>query len=186
MIDGIEKWRDIKGFEGWYQVSNLGRVRSVDRSIEQWSMYGHTIKRNIKGKIISATDNGNGYLIVGLKKNQMGKNKYVHRLVAEAFIEKPNGCDVVNHIDYDKKNNASSNLEWVTQLENIRYSAPNMRKEKAARLPASGEKYITKKGNRWRLNIQRESIRIDRKFATLEEAIEAREAIMGDEKHHAG
>lgn len=174
-----EEWVDIKGYEGLYQVSNIGRVRSVDRIIEQGSRYGHTINRRLRGRIISATDNGNGYLIVGLKKNQQSKNHYVHRLVAIAFVNNPDMYDVVNHLDYNRSNNRAENLEWTTQEENIRYSAINMCVTRDNRPPASGEKYITKKRDRWRLNIQRKSLRFDRTYPTLAEAIKAREVLIG-------
>ena len=173
-----EVWKPVNGFEGWYEVSNYGRVRSVDRIISQYSRYGHNINRTIKGKLITPIDNGNGYLIVGLRKNQVRVNHYVHRLVAEAFIENPNGFPVVNHLDFNKSNNIFSNLEWTSHLNNVRYSAANMLKPHKNKLSKSGEKYITKRGRRWRVNITRKGFTYDRTFGTIEEAIAVREVIL--------
>ena len=95
-----EEWRDIKGYEGLYQVSNLGRVKSL--------------KNNIILKAESDR-NGKGYLCVNLGRNN---HKKIHRLVAEAFIENPLNKKEVNHIDGNTKNNAVTNLEWLTHQEN--------------------------------------------------------------------
>lgn len=180
-----EEWADIKGYEGWYQVSTMGRVRSVDRKIEQWSRYGHNIIRNVKGKVLSATDNGNGYLIVGLAKNQQGENRYVHRLVAETFIENQENLPEVNHIDFDKHNNAIDNLEWVSRIENIHHSISNMCVPKKMKLPGTGERFITKKKNKYRLMVQRKGMQYEKLFPTLQEAVEAREVLLGGGQHYA-
>ena len=95
-----EVWKDIRGYEKYYQISNLGRVRSLDRIIKD-EKNNRTF--NIKGKIITPTDNGNGYLIIGLRKNGKRNNKYIHRLVAEAFFDKCDGQEYINHIDFNKK-----------------------------------------------------------------------------------
>ena len=119
-----EEWKQIKDYEGVYEVSNCGRVRSVDRVCGKMP---RGFDRNIKGKMMNPTDNGHGYMVVHLKKNGTRKIAYVHRLVAEAFIEKPDGCNVVDHIDYNRANNNVSNLQWCTQKENIHRSIINMR-----------------------------------------------------------
>ena len=182
-----EIWKDIAGFEGWYQVSNFGNVRSVDRIIEQWSMYGHTIMRRIKGKLITPTDNGNGYLIVSLRMKRYRENHYVHRLVAEAFIPNPNGKPAINHLDYNRSNNNAENLEWTTPVENMRYSAQRMRKIKTNPKPTStGEKYITIRKGKFRLNIQHGDVRVDRTFATLDEAVAAKGVLIGGIQYYAG
>ncbi len=118
-----EEWRDIKDFEGWYQVSNLGRVRSVDRIIE--SKNGR--KRFCKGKILKPFPNKDGYLNFHLHKNDINKTLLAHRLVAQAFI--PND-DIenkkeINHVNAIKFDNRVSNLSWCNRSENM-YHASKM------------------------------------------------------------
>lgn len=116
--DREEIWKDIAGYEGLYQVSNLGRVKSLKRL--------HT-----KERIISQEVNHRGYARVNLWKENKQKKFSVHRLVAEAFIENPEGKPQVNHIDEDKLNNTAKNLEWCTQVENHRHGTINERISKA-------------------------------------------------------
>lgn len=114
-----EVWKDIKGFENLYQVSNLGNVRSCDRDIIE-----NTNEREIQhwcGKILTPEDTGKGYLRVDLAVNHKRTIKYVHRLVAEAFIGDISGLDV-NHIDFNRKNNCVDNLEIISRKDNIRHS----------------------------------------------------------------
>ena len=109
-----EEWRDIEGFEGIYQVSNLGQVRSLDRYVWNHKQYGKILKQHIKP---------NGYHQVGLsdKSGNKYKHMYIHILVAKAFIPNPRNCEQVNHKDFNKSNNCAENLEWVTQQENIQH-----------------------------------------------------------------
>ena len=99
-----EQWKDIAGFEGFYQVSNTGKVRNV--------------KRN---RTLSPALNSRGYQRVLLCKNGDKLNKFIHRLVAEAFIPNPENKPEVNHKDSNKTNNNFYNLEWVTHRENIEH-----------------------------------------------------------------
>lgn len=115
MDNSIEIWKDIEGYEGMYQVSNMGRVRSLDR-----------VKPNsggqiAKGHILPQSDNGHGYRFVSLWKFNKGRRFYVHRLVASAFIPNPNNFPIINHKDENKSNNRYENLEWCTQKYNINY-----------------------------------------------------------------
>lgn len=98
-----------------YQISNFGRVRSLDRI--KPNSGGQIAKGNIK----SAGDNGSGYKIVNLYKDNKSKMKYIHRLVATAFVPNPNNFPVINHKDEDRSNNHFSNLEWCTQKYNANY-----------------------------------------------------------------
>jgi hypothetical protein len=117
-----EIWKDIENYEGYYQVSNLGRVRSLDRIIS------YNTKRYFKtGRILSVNKNKNNYYCVYLSVKGIKKMKYVHRLVAETFIKKPSGYDNVNHKDFDTYNNNVYNLEWCTQKYNVNYSFDNGR-----------------------------------------------------------
>ncbi len=112
----MEKWKDVKDFEGYYQISNKGNVRSLTR---------FDGIRERKGQIIKPVLKYNGYLQVGLRKQ--GKRKYfgVHRLVAQHFISNPENKSQVNHIDCNKQNNNVSNLEWVTPKENSDHAHKN-------------------------------------------------------------
>lgn len=112
----IEDWKDIKGYENLYQVSNTGRVRSKERIARR---NGITTKR-LKSVILKPQKQVNGYLFVCLSKDGKYKQYLIHRLVATAFI---NGEGEVNHIDEDKTNNCVSNLEWVTHSDNINYGS---------------------------------------------------------------
>lgn len=111
-----EIWRPVKGYEGVYEVSNLGRVRRL------WPISGHT--RQLKLFLRSE----NGYVAVNLSRCNRSVIKSVHRLVAEAFIPNPNGLPQVNHKDENKTNNKVSNLEWCDCVYNNNYgTAPKRR-----------------------------------------------------------
>ena len=130
-----EYWRDVPDYEGLYQVSNKGRVRSLTRYVG--TQYGR--KRIIKGIIITPTLERTGYFRVGLNKNCTHKMFSIHRLVATAFIPNPNNYLVVNHKDENKQNNfvwvnedgtvdfEKSNLEWCSFEYNNNYGTKNYR-----------------------------------------------------------
>ena len=107
-----EVWRDVLGFEGIYQVSNKGNIFSVDRIVRGKKWGGRTLKPR---------PHRNGYLQVELYKNSIRKKKYIHRLVAEAFLPNPNGFPEINHKDEIKTNNCVENLEWCTRKYNNNY-----------------------------------------------------------------
>ena len=113
-----EEWKDIKGCEGRYQVSTLGRVRSLPRYVNN-----HTGQLLVKGKILKQRPDFKGYMRIDILDNN-GKKKYmgIHRLVAETFIDNPLNKPQVNHIDGIKSNNVVSNLEWVTNGENQKHA----------------------------------------------------------------
>lgn len=115
-----EIWKDIAGYEGLYQVSNLGRVRSLDRTVK--SCHGAT--QNIKGKIIKYK-NSRGYACVGLCINKSVKYMRVHRLVALSFIPNPHNYPHINHKDCNPYNNQVDNLEWCTPKYNNNYREHN-------------------------------------------------------------
>lgn len=112
-----EVWKDIEGYEGLYQVSNLGRVRSVDRYVR--TSRGNGLKP-VKGKIIKQAVLS-GYVCVRLHKNNKEKTHLVHRLVANAFIPNHNNLPEINHKDENKQNNLISNLEWCDRAYNVHY-----------------------------------------------------------------
>lgn len=113
-----EEWKDIKGFEGLYQVSTLGRVKSLDRCV-----YGKDGRyQNIKGGIKKPSKRKDGYMKVSLYKDGVHLPKYLHRIIAEAFIPNPFEFDVINHKDENPSNNNIDNLEWCTQRYNLLYN----------------------------------------------------------------
>lgn len=111
----MTQWKDIVGFEGYYQVSTNGNVKSLNRVIEHSNGYS----RLIKGKEIKPFINGSGYLQIKLSKNGESFFPYVHKLVATAFIDNTNNYTEVNHIDHNKLNCNIANLEWCTRSENM-------------------------------------------------------------------
>lgn len=114
----MEVWKDIKGFEGFYQVSNLGRVRSLDRLVNGRGKKGF---QRLKGQIMKLQQRKAGHLDVLIKKNGEEKRCWVHRLVAAAFIPNVENLPIVNHIDSNPQNNHVSNLEWCTHKYNINH-----------------------------------------------------------------
>lgn len=116
--DLIETWADIEGYEGLYQVSTLGRVRSLDRITQCTNCYGNKVDVTIRGKLLRGSKDFAGYLVVMLYGSKSRTTCKVHRLVAKAFISNPENKPEVNHIDGDKSNNYVDNLEWVTGSEN--------------------------------------------------------------------
>lgn len=112
-----EIWKDIKEFEGLYQVSNHGNVRSLDREIHYLVKGKYNGKRFFKGQIISQYKINSGYLVVSLNKNGHNKKKLVHILVAEAFITNYENKPTVNHKNHIRTDNRVENLEWATYEE---------------------------------------------------------------------
>ena len=107
----MEEWRAVPGYEGLYEVSNTGNVKSL-----------------IKNKIIKGFINRSGYRLVGLSKNGIRKKITIHRLVAQVFIENPDNLPEVNHKDEDKTNNNVDNLEWCDRKYNNNYGTVNIRR----------------------------------------------------------
>lgn len=121
-----EIWKDVVGYEGYYQVSNLGRVKSLDRVVNSSIKNNDEVTK--KGKLLNIyldSKEKMTYYYVKLSKENMVKRKYIHRLVAEAFIPNPNNYPVVNHIDGNKQNNNVTNLEWCTSMYNTQHAFKN-------------------------------------------------------------
>lgn len=117
-----EIWRPVVGYEGNYEVSSLGRIRSVERVVYRRSKLGKSCPLFAKSKLRLFGQNWAGYQMVNLSVSGSVRNIAVHRLVAKAFCENPHGNPQVDHKDGNNKNNRSDNLEWVTGLENMRRS----------------------------------------------------------------
>lgn len=113
-----EIWVPIKGFENSYEISNYGRIRSVDRIVT----FRDGRQRVYKGQYIPLKRNPNGYIQIMLWEHHKGYNKYIHRLVAEHFVKNIDKKEIVNHKDGNKLNNHFSNLEWVSYSENSFHS----------------------------------------------------------------
>ena len=115
-----EIWKDVVGYEGLYQVSNLGRVKSLSKfhcTSKNYSSLGYWSKEKILKPIIGVQ----GYLYVNLYKNNKSKSIKVHKLVAEAFILNPNNYNCINHKDENKTNNRVENLEFCSFYYNLMY-----------------------------------------------------------------
>lgn len=115
----MEIWKDIIGYEGQYQISSHGRVKSLERTIRCGS-YG---TRVLPEKIMKTKPDKDGYPTIVLYKDSKAKTGFVHRLVAKHFISNPNDLPVVNHKDETKDNNCVENLEWCTVQYNTNYGA---------------------------------------------------------------
>ena len=111
-----ERWKSVQGYEGLYEVSDLGRVRSLKRA-------------TTRGIVLKLKESKRGYVVVCLCKGNKRSTISVHRLVASAFIPNPYGKREVNHIDGNRSNNNASNLEWVTRSENERHAYQVLGKE---------------------------------------------------------
>lgn len=158
-----EIWKKIDGTPDrrTHEVSNLGRVRSITP--------------NGKTRVLSLGV-CDGYYIVRV----YGKTQRVHRLVAEAFIDNPSSYPVINHKDYDRKNNVVDNLEWCTQKHNAIYSRERLSAPHKTRLPKSGEKYIHHYSpNGYYVQIRSaKGLRFRKSYSTMALAIEGRDAYL--------
>lgn len=160
-----EIWKDIQGYDGYYQVSNLGRVKSLSRNV--FCGMGYYLK---KEKILKPTMRKDGYQVVGLYIENISENFLVHRLVATAFVKNLFNKEKVIHIDFIKHNNNSNNLEWTNLLETVCHQMSNQK---------SSSEFIgvtfRKDRNNWLSNItiNRKLIHIG-SFKTQEEAYQAR------------
>lgn len=123
----MEIWKDIKGYEGLYQVSNTGKIKSLERLRRN-----HSKTQLVEEKIKNARKDPQGYLMLDLYKDNKPKTIRVHRLVAETFISNPDEKDTVNHIDGNKENNDISNLEWSTfEEQNNHFYKNNLKSQES-------------------------------------------------------
>lgn len=118
-----EIWKDIKGYEGLYQASSIGNVKSIGRYVNA----KNNSKKYMKSIILKGVANDRGYYMVVLSKEGKKRKVFVHRLIAETFIENPKNYTQVNHKDEDKTNNNINNLEWCSCKYNCNYGTRNKR-----------------------------------------------------------
>lgn len=115
MEDSIEVWKDIEGYEGIYQVSNFGNVKSLSRYINN----KHNTLSLTKEKLMKLSNDKDGYKLVSLVKNGISKRNKVHTLVCENFLKKTNESDVIDHINNIKYDNRVCNLQYISFRENV-------------------------------------------------------------------
>lgn len=165
-----EIWKDIEDYKGLYQVSNLGRVRSLERI--------DALGRRRKGKVLADKHNNRGYHTIALCRDGNIEYKLIHRLVATAFLNNPNNLPQVNHKDENKANNAVSNLEWCTSEYNLNYGTRNERLSKAEGRPVY---VIANSGHRYFFR----SVRMASELLGLDRGA-MRRCLRGKVKHHHG
>ena len=123
----METWKNIKGYEGLYQVSSMGRVKSLERK--------DCLGRIVKERVLKPCIDRYGYLFVNLCAGGKKRTFFVHRLVCQAFHENPDNKPQVNHLNEDKTNNRVCNLEWATAKENLNHGTHNERMVKTLSKP---------------------------------------------------
>lgn len=151
LVNMEEIWKDIKGYERMYQISNYGRIKSLSRfinSCKQYSSIGYYSKEKIKKQSVSKT----GYYICTLCKNGKTRTFKVHRLIAEAFIDNPNNLPIINHKDGNKLNNSIDNLEWCDYSYNNKEAYRQGLRERNLKWIVECNKRKRKKVNQYDLN----------------------------------
>ena len=129
-----EIWKDIEGYEGYYQVSNLGRVKSLDRN-QRYESVKTPYTRRLKGRVLNQMTTKLGYKKLTLAINQNYKNMPVHRLVARAFLSNEKNLPCVNHINENPSDNRVENLEWCTYKHNSNHGTARQRISKSNGFP---------------------------------------------------
>lgn len=175
-----EIWKDIDGYDGRYQVSNMGRVRATIL----WSGRNYVNRH----KILKPRDNGRCYMRVSLKRpDGVITNEQVSHLVAEAFCENPHGYVEVDHINADRKDNRACNLQWCTHSENVQWGYDrrgHVKQPPKRRPPTDPDRWGSKTGHLYvRPSGKKYAVSIRGKwhgtFPTLEAAVARRNEIMG-------
>lgn len=134
----MEIWRDIEGYEGVFQVSNEGRIKSVERVVED-IFNGKKRIRPIKERILILYENSNGHLRAELHYNNKRERLLVHQIVAKAFIPNPNNYEIVHHIDHNPQNNVVENLIWMSDEEHRAMHAVQSLSKKVYQYTLEGE-----------------------------------------------
>lgn len=184
--DMEEVWKDIAGYEGLYQVSNFGRVKSLDRVVKRKNQPDLPVA----GKVLRPRFGKNGYAYVILSKEGKGKTANIHRIVAMTFLERFDGCELVNHKDGNKANNCVENLEWcnfsrimqhafdngLVSKEKIAKSVMNPNKQNKSNTSGRKGVYFNKKIKKWQAYIRINGVQTYLGvYENIEDAIRARE-----------
>lgn len=141
MSKEIENWKPIVGYEGLYEVSNNGNIRTVERITKMFMfLQNRYVDRVIKCKIKSKCKDKDGYELVNLKKEGKHKPGKVHRLVAEAFIPNPDNKPCVDHINGIRNDNRVENLRWCTQKENLNFEIARKNNSNSSKIRAQKSK----------------------------------------------
>lgn len=119
LIETAEEWRPVVGYEGYYEISSIGNIRSLDRYVFN---KGNQSNSFIKGKPLMSMENKYGYYMHCLYKDGRYKNVPIHRMVALAFLQNTDNEPQINHKDGNKKNNRVENLEWVSPSKNVQHA----------------------------------------------------------------
>ena len=166
-----EIWKDIKGYEGLYQISNLGNVKKIKN--KKYNINKKEVEEKEINKYISIRTHKLGYKYVKLTdKNGIRKNLFLHRLIAQAFIPNPNNYSCINHINGIKNDNRIENLEWCSQKQNVRYAwdnglCENVRKVCAINGKRKSKKIIQKNKNGEVIKVWNSTMDIERELGIL-------------------
>lgn len=174
-----EIWKDIKGFEGVYQISNLGRVKSLPR---------YTVQKHwVEERILNSHHNNSGYCDISLYQDTKRVHKKIHRLVAEAFLPNPYNLPEVDHIDTNKDNNCVWNLRWCTHSEN--HLNPLTRKRRSETLEKISKKICVFKDGKL-LHIFKSYAELDKTSQSVLGvklwSVHAREVVKGEKASYKG
>lgn len=164
-----EIWRAIDGYN-YYEISNLGNVRSKDRLIISINSNSY-IKR---GRELKPKKHKDGYLFVQLTSDKKRSNLYIHRLVAQAFIINPEQKPLVNHIDGNKRNNWVENLEWVTSKENARHAYKNNLFYKIEDLKPTSRAVMNTETGEYFLTIKEAAIALNYNYTVVREMLKGK------------
>lgn len=170
IIQENKEWKDIKGYEGLYKISEYGDILSL-------KIRHNKVNKDRSIPLLLKPQIRNNYFIINLCKNGKRKQYSIHRLVAENFIDNPKELNIVNHKDFNTFNNHYSNLEWCTQKENVRYSICNMVGKEHKRKDKEYCIYYRKRINAYEVTIKNKYYGY---FKTLEEARKKREEILNE------